>query len=37
VGEDGHFKLCDFGSCTTRTIDFSTINKSEYGQLKEEM
>jgi serine/threonine protein kinase len=37
VGEDGMFKLCDFGSCTTRTIDFATINKAEYANLKEEM
>lgn len=37
IGEDGCFKLCDFGSCTSRTIDFATIHKSEYAHLKEEM
>ena len=34
VGEDGVFKLCDFGSCTTRTIDFATVGKGEYAHLK---
>ena len=37
VGEDKAFKLCDFGSCSNRFINFKNINKSEYGSIKEEI
>lgn len=37
IGEDNSFKLCDFGSCSNRFIDFAQINKSEYNHIKEEM
>lgn len=37
VGEDKAFKLCDFGSCSNRFIDFKSVNKSEYGNIKEEI
>lgn len=37
VGEDRTFKLCDFGSCSNRFIDFRSISKSEYGTIKEEI
>jgi AP2-associated kinase len=37
VGEDKCFKLCDFGSCSSRTVDFARINKTEYSHIREEM
>ena len=34
IGEDNSFKLCDFGSCSNRIIDFALISKSEYNIIK---
>jgi serine/threonine protein kinase len=34
VGEDNAFKLCDFGSCSSRRVNFKQINKSEYAHIK---
>lgn len=37
IGEDRAYKLCDFGSCSNRFIDFKAVSKSEYGNIKEEI
>ena len=29
--------MCDFGSCSNRFIDFGSINKRDYGSIKEEI
>lgn len=31
IGTDSKYKLCDFGSCTNKTVDFGSMPKSEYG------
>lgn len=30
IGNDGNYKLCDFGSCTDKIVNFSTMPSSEY-------
>lgn len=37
IGEDKAYKLCDFGSCSNRFIDFRKVNKSDYPHIKEEI
>ena len=35
IGDDGNYKLCDFGSCTDKIIDFSTMPSSNYHDYTE--
>lgn len=37
IGSDGKYKLCDFGSCTNKIVDFGSLPKSEYDSYQEEM
>jgi serine/threonine protein kinase len=36
-GKDGTYKLCDFGSCTNRTVDFGAMPQSDYGLYEDEL
>jgi serine/threonine protein kinase len=31
IGTDNNYKLCDFGSCTNKEVDFSKISSSNYS------
>ena len=33
--ENGTYKLCDFGSCSTDVVDFSKIHKSNFVDYEE--
>jgi len=37
IGEDNSYKLCDFGSCSNRNVNFALVHKSEYNNIKEEI
>ncbi len=37
IGNDGNYKLCDFGSCSNKVLDFGVISPSEYGHYQDEL
>lgn len=37
IGTDGNYKLCDFGSCTDKQVDFASVPSSSYHDYTEEM
>lgn len=37
IGSDGNYKICDFGSCTDKTVNFSDVASSNYHEYTDEM
>ena len=37
IGGDNRFKLCDFGSCSNRIVDWRSIESSQYDKVKDEI
>ena len=37
IGNDGNYKLCDFGSCSNKVLDFGVISPSDYGHYQDEL